>query len=394
MPTLTLPQSALEMALVAEGDEHFPTALDTINLPLNRMRLAAFLAAFAQDKDVADLLALDIFAGAAGLPLSSTGLIEEGAQLALRPFRLWEYAWLYKSLGLADGNLKVLDLGGPASHVTILAALAGSAVSSVDLNPEIVRAAQECAQTFGLSGFAPAVGDMRDLSRFPDSSFDVVISCSVLEHLTAEDQELALRETARVLKPGGLVGLTFDFGPGAPGANIHVPPPHEPPSGCTEALRRYQQAGLVPVGKPLSEDPLPGSLFRDDSVTYTVASLVLAKPPAPDIPVPECTPAGTRVFRMPPIANLPYRLFAARQASFRQQEQAFADLRSQLEQTTAHAATLQAAADERLAVLQKTHESAAEVRTQLEARDSLIAELRQQLEEARQTPRDPAPPAS
>lgn len=259
----------------------------------------------------------------------------------------------------------MLDLGGPASHVTILAALAGSAVTSVDLNPEFVRAGQECARILNLPRLEPLVGDMRDLSRFPNDNFDVVICSSVLEHLTAYDQEVALREASRVLKPGGLVGLSFDYGPGAPGANEDLPPPHDPPGDCTEALRRYSQGGLVPVGTPLSEEPIPESLFHNASIRYTVATLILAKPPVPKVQVPVCTRAGAQIFNIPQIENLPYRVYASRQATFR----VVADLKAQVN-------IFKTAAEERLAVLEKTHEAAALLRAEIEKRHTVISWLR------------------
>lgn len=302
-----LPAWALEMALVSEGDGGLAPAIDGINLVLNRMRLATFLAEFVNDRDVRDLLTLDVLGTMAGLPLSSTGAQETTPSLALRPFRIWEYVWLYQSLGLSSGGLKVLDLGGPASHLSLLAAFAGCHVTSVDINPTFVEAAQECGQALNLTTLDTRVGDMRDLSSFPEESFDAVISCSVLEHLTARDQEIALRETARVLKPGGLAGITFDFGVGAPGANEHLPPPHDPPSTSAEALRRYSQGGLAPVGNPFIEDPVPGSLFHHASIGYTVASLFLAKPPAPEVRTPRCEPAGSRLGGLV-IQDLAYRL--------------------------------------------------------------------------------------
>lgn len=293
MTSGTLPAWATELAEFGNGDEDLNSQFAGINVALNRARLASFLAEFAEDRDVRDFLALDLLGTTAGLPLSSTGALESIPSLIFRPFRLWEYVWIYKTLGLAKGGLKVLDLGGPGTHLSVLTALAGSSVTSVDINPEFVRTAQECARTMRLASLDAVVGDMRDLSAFSSESVDAVVSCSVLEHLTAADQQIALGEMARVLKPGGLVGLTFDYGPGAPGANQYLPPPHDPPATAREAVRRYSQGGLVVLGNEFAEDPVPGCLFPDQSVQYTVASLFLAKPPLPGIRNPRSESAGT-----------------------------------------------------------------------------------------------------
>ncbi len=307
MPS-ALPDWAIEMAWVSEDDVSLPSAAEGINVVLNRVRLAAFLSDFAEDRDVRDLLALDILGAAIGLPLSSTGAPGSIPALALRPFRIWEYTWLYKCLDLSAGGANVLDLGGSASHLSVLAAIAGCRVTSIDINPAFVQAAKECARSLDLDLLDARVGDMRDLSALPDGYFDVVMACSVLEHLTAQDQEVALREMARVLKPGGAVGLTFDFGTGAPGANEHLPPPHAPPPDAREALRRYLQGSLVQIGNAFSEDPIPGSLFRHESVSYSVASLFLGKPPMPAIQNPRCE-AGESVLRHLTIREFPHRIY-------------------------------------------------------------------------------------
>lgn len=302
-----IPAWAADLAWVSEGDQTLPSTIDGINVVLNRARLAAYLSDFGDDKDVRDLLLLDLLANAAALPLSSTGAPELVPSLALRPFRLWEYMWLFKALGLGKGRAKILDLGGPATHLTILAALAGCSVTSIDINPDFVRSAQGCAEVLGLPSFESRVGDMRDLSDFDDESFDVVLSCSVLEHLTAKDQESALEEMARVLRRGGLIGLTFDYGPPAPGANEYLPPPHDPPGSAAEATRRYVRGGLQLVGNPFVEDPTPGALFINEHVRYTVASLFLAKAPIPDIPFPRCECQGSSLGSLV-ISKLPFRM--------------------------------------------------------------------------------------
>ena len=301
------PGWASELAWLSEDDRDLPWSLDAVNLVLNRARLAAFLSEFAEDKDVRDFLALDLLGTTAGLPLSSTGLAETVPSLASRPFRLWEYVWLYKVLGLSAGGMNVLDLGGPATHLSVLAAIAGCQVTSVDINPEFVEAANECARALELPLLTARLGDMRDLSQLPAESFDIVISCSVLEHLTDCDQATALQQMARVLKPAGLVGLTFDYGPPAPGANEHLPPPHDPPGSAAIAVRRYSQGGLAPAGNSFSEDAIPGSLFRHDSVRYTVASLFLAKAGQRGVEVPRCELAGSALGGLV-IRDLPYRV--------------------------------------------------------------------------------------
>jgi 2-polyprenyl-3-methyl-5-hydroxy-6-metoxy-1,4-benzoquinol methylase len=349
-----LPEWALEMALVTASDERLPSQLQGINLALNRPRLATFLAQFAEDKDVRDLLALDLIGSAAGLPLSSTGLIETKPTLVLRPFRLWEYAWLYKALQLSTGGMRVLDLGGPATHLSILTALAECHVTSVDVNPVFVEAAHECARILQLPTLDARLGDMRDLSEFADESFDAVMTCSVLEHLTGEDQAIALREVARVLKPGGVAGLTFDFGIPAPGANEYLSPPHDPPQNAAMALGRYSQGTLAPIGNTFAEGPIPGSLFQNESVHYTVASLFLAKPPAPEPHVPQFE-RGRSVLESLVMQALPYRLFGNVSRALA------ADHELQHRATT-----MEAAAAERLHALLETDRALRETRQQLE----------------------------
>jgi ubiquinone/menaquinone biosynthesis C-methylase UbiE len=306
--------------------------------------------------------------------------------LALRPFRIWEYAWLFKALSLGNGGVKILDLGGPATHLTILAALAGCSVTSVDLNPEFVRSAQECADALSLLSFSSRVGDMRDLSDFPDESFDVVLSCSVLEHLTAKDQETALEEMARVVKRGGLIGLTFDYGPPAPGANEYLPPPHDPPRSAAEATRRYVRGGLELVGNPFVEDPAPGALFLSESIRYTVASFFLAKPPVPGIRFPRCERQGSSLDSLV-ISKLPSRIHAsvARTTALLDSIHTDGEGESRLDVSAghyngkglgaAHIIELERVAEERLNGLNSMHTQMEDLRREADARERGLHEL-------------------
>jgi predicted SAM-dependent methyltransferase len=49
------------------------------------------------------------------------------------------------------------------------------------------------------------VGDVRDLSRFPDEHFDYILASDIIEHFPLVETPLILKEWRRVLKPGGVI---------------------------------------------------------------------------------------------------------------------------------------------------------------------------------------------
>ena len=343
------------------GDVSLPGGLASINLVLNRKRLAEFLQRFESDSDVEDFLLLDLLGVEIAIEISSTGEVEEVPDLALRPFRLWEYVWLYKVLGLAESGRSILDLGGPASHVVLAAALAGNQVRSVDLNPRIVEAGRQCAQTFGLSNYRAEVGDMRDLSSIASNSVDRIVCCSVLEHLTGPDQEKSLSEMARILAPGGVIGLTFDYGAGAPGASIYLPPPHEPPANAGEVRSRYVRNGLEVLGDGKIEDPVPRSLFRSADVSYTIGALFLGKPPLQRPVLPTFERRQQSVISGLRIPGLLFRLH----------HKAHRDI-SRLETLKA----FQQVAQDRLSALEDAHAELGRLYAELELRQEKLLELK------------------
>jgi SAM-dependent methyltransferase len=54
----------------------------------------------------------------------------------------------------------------------------------------------------------PVVGSATDLP-FEDASYDIVLTCEMLEHLSPADREPAIREMLRVTRPGGRFIATF-----------------------------------------------------------------------------------------------------------------------------------------------------------------------------------------
>jgi 2-polyprenyl-3-methyl-5-hydroxy-6-metoxy-1,4-benzoquinol methylase len=78
-------------------------------------------------------------------------------------------------------------------------------VVAADFSPAAVDKAEQFATRHGIDGISWSVANIQDLDQFgPD--FDTVFSCETIEHVP--DPPLAVRQLARVLKPGGRLYLT------------------------------------------------------------------------------------------------------------------------------------------------------------------------------------------
>ena len=99
-------------------------------------------------------------------------------------------------LGLASG-------GGQQGPVL---AAAGARVTVFDNSPRQLARDQEVAAREGLA-LRTVLGDMRDLSDFPDASFDLVFH--PVSNLFCPDLAPVWREAFRVLRPGGLLLAGF-----------------------------------------------------------------------------------------------------------------------------------------------------------------------------------------
>jgi SAM-dependent methyltransferase len=62
---------------------------------------------------------------------------------------------------------------------------------------------EDFLEFYNLLGFEYVVADSRGLKQFNDASFDFVVSAGVLEHIPAETASEIIKDTARILKPGG-----------------------------------------------------------------------------------------------------------------------------------------------------------------------------------------------
>ena len=106
---------------------------------------------------------------------------------------------------------RVLEVGPGTGYYTPDVAewvAPGGTVEILDLQQEMLDHTLRRARERGLSNITPARGDARELP-YADASFDAAYLVTVLGEIP--DQEAALRELVRVLRPGGrlVVGELF-----------------------------------------------------------------------------------------------------------------------------------------------------------------------------------------
>jgi SAM-dependent methyltransferase len=164
----------------------------------------------------------------------------------------------YELLGLRPGE-RVLDIGAGFGRHSFESGRRGATVIAFDMaQPEL----QSVRDTFGamqdageVATSAYAGGVRGDATRlpFPDATFDRIIASEVMEHI--DDDAGAMRELARVLKPGGVLAITVPaFGPEricwALSDDYHAPTAiggHVRIYTEEELRVRMQMAGLTPA---------------------------------------------------------------------------------------------------------------------------------------------------
>ena len=163
----------------------------------------------------------------------------------------------YDRLGVGPGDL-LLDLGCGFGRHAFEAARRGASVVALDAGPdEVAQVRATLGAMVDAGELAPddpataVVGDALALP-FADATFDRVIASEVLEHIP--DDTSAMRELARVLKPGGAMAVTVPRCVPEAVNWVLSDEYHDTPGGHVRIYRRstlerrLRSVGLVPTG--------------------------------------------------------------------------------------------------------------------------------------------------
>lgn len=116
------------------------------------------------------------------------------------PGRFAYFRAVLDRIGLDPDRLRALDIGCGGGFMAEEFARLGCRVVGVDPSPVSIRTARRHADSSALEiEYVVATGEQLPLDG---ERFDLAYCCDVLEHVSSLD--LVIKETARVLKPGGL----------------------------------------------------------------------------------------------------------------------------------------------------------------------------------------------
>lgn len=184
------------------------------------------------------------------------------------------YERVFQRVDIQSGEL-LLDIGCGAGLASAMAQSHGAEVSGIDAAEPLLRIARRRVPEGDFR-----VGDIASLP-WPDETFDVVLGFNSYQY--ADDPVGALRETSRVLRPGGRVGIIV-WGPAEQcEAVAHfralralVPPPPDAPGPLAgeQAVAQWVEDG----GLQLCSDELVDCPWRYPDVGTALRALMSAGP--------------------------------------------------------------------------------------------------------------------
>lgn len=216
----------------------------------------------------------------AGLPLGVNGAVRR--RWYVRWHKLWEYSRGLALTGASGpargggGALHVLDVGGAMTLPIFYLASLGDRVVCLDIDPAMTAQTQALADARGLAVDARTdnlgvVSPSADQLGAPGEGFDRVYCFSVIEHIRPPEQERVARRMGELVRPGGMLCITFDYGEHGP-----MEAPMRTPE---DAQRLADLIGLPLVGGGLADSGRRYALNRrHPGARYTFGSMFFARP--------------------------------------------------------------------------------------------------------------------
>ena len=161
-------------------------------------------------------------------------------------------------LGIAPGT-RLLDVGCGIGGVSRMAAVAGAAVTGVDLTPEFVETAAVLSNRVGLGDRTTFLAAAGEATPLEDRSFDAAVMVHVGMNLP--DKTAVFAEVHRVLRPGGRFALYEQVRTGDGDVPYPLPWAEDERSSFVETVADYR-AHLERAGFEVedAEDRTPATL--------------------------------------------------------------------------------------------------------------------------------------
>ena len=166
--------------------------------------------------------------GVGGTPFAVNGILRR--RFTVSRHKLWEYARSAAAVSPSSGKVvgpgaapdeanvrpRVLDFGGAATLPVFFFAAQGCEVECLDIDAALAEWTNNVAEAHGWDLHASTHNLVETVAPAHWQPFDAVVSASVLEHLPKPSQTVVLRRLGALLRPGGVMALSFDYGDDAP----------------------------------------------------------------------------------------------------------------------------------------------------------------------------------
>ncbi|MBM24510.1 MAG: hypothetical protein CL760_02210 [Chloroflexi bacterium] len=152
-----------------------------------------------------------------GSTISSETQADPAGRLQNFTLKLWENPYIYYQIEkyckkTLKSQLKILDIGSGLSPLPAYLQKKGHQVTAVDDNSwKLWKNESWIKKIYNTNVEYIIIKDISSLKQFEKNSFDLIISCSVIEHFDDQTFNQFIPTIYKILKPEGCIVLTFDL---------------------------------------------------------------------------------------------------------------------------------------------------------------------------------------